>query len=402
MTALAGCTVLVSVSSISAQDWPQWRGPNRDAKATWFSAPAAWPKELKRSWKVSVGQGDATPAWVGDRIYVFARQEGREVALCLEAATGKEIWRDGYDALAATGPSSRHPGPRSSPTVLDGKVITYGVRGTLSCYEAAGGKLVWRRDDFAGVWPRFFTASSPLITDGMCIAQLGGEENGGLIAYDLASGNPKWKWNGDGTAYASPLVATLGGTKAVFAMTAKKVVALAISDGKLLWETAFVPQGRAYNAATPIVSGSMLVYTGAGRGTKAVALDKSGDGSGAKELWSNSNAVQFNTPVLKDNLLYGLTQNGDLFCVNAQNGETNWTVPAVAGRSGFGSVVDAGAVLMALTPQSELIIFSPDGKEFKKLASYKVADTEVYAYPVLTRNQVYVKDQDSLYSWSFE
>jgi outer membrane protein assembly factor BamB len=399
---LSGCAVLVSATLVQAQDWPQWRGSNRDGKAVGFTAPATWPKELNRKWKITVGQGDATPALVGNKLYVFARQEGREVAMCLDAATGKELWKEGYDALAATGPASRHPGPRSSPTVLDGKVITYGVRGALSCFDASSGNLLWRKDDFSGVWPRFFTASSPLITDNLCIAQLGGEDNGGIIAYDLASGDQKWKWTGDGTAYASPITATIGGAKAAITLTAKKVAALGVGDGKLLWETAFAPQGRAYNAATPILSGSTVIYTGAGRGTKAAALEQAGEKLTAKDLWSNTNTVQFDTPVLKNGLLFGIAQNGDLWCVSAQDGSTRWTSPTLAGRSGFGSIVDAGSVLMALTPQSELIIFAPSDKEFQKLASYKVADSEVYSYPVPARNAVYIKDQDSVALWSIE
>jgi outer membrane protein assembly factor BamB len=398
---LAGGVLLSGSHSAPAQDWPQWRGPARDAKVAGFSAPTTWPKELIRKWQVTVGQADATPALVGDKVYVFGRKEGREVALCLNAASGKVLWEVGYDALAAAGPAARHPGPRSSPTVSDGKVITYGVRGVLSCLDASDGKVLWRKTDFTAA-PRFFTSSSPLVTNDLVVAQLGGEDNGAIIAFALSSGDQKWKWTGDGTAYSSPVVQNLAGTKALLALTAKKVVALNLDDGKLLWEAPFVPPNRAYNAATPIIDGSTFFYSGAGRGTKAVNLVKDADAFVAKDLWSNTNAVQFNTPVLNNGLLYGLAQNGDLFCINTHDGRTAWTEPALAGRSGFGSIVDAGTVLMALTPQSQLIVFQPSDKAFQKLASYKVAETEVYAYPVLSKNGVYIKDQDSLALWTFE
>ena len=78
----------------SAQDWPQWRGANRDARATQFTAPKTWPKELKQQWKVTVGEGVATPSLLGDKLYVFSRQEGNEITRCLEAATGKEVWQE--------------------------------------------------------------------------------------------------------------------------------------------------------------------------------------------------------------------------------------------------------------------------------------------------------------------
>src|SRR5215467_15383094 len=96
----------IGLAEAPAQDWPQWRGPNRDAKAAGFTAPKTWPKELTQKWKVSVGEGVATPSLVGDKLYVFSRQEGGEVIRCLDAATGKELWKDKYDSLGATGPAS--------------------------------------------------------------------------------------------------------------------------------------------------------------------------------------------------------------------------------------------------------------------------------------------------------
>ena len=109
-----------------AQDWPQWRGVNRDAKVTGFDAPKTWPAQLRQQWKIEVGNADATPALVGDKLYVFSREETDEVTQCLDAATGKQIWMDRYTSKPATGPAGQHPGPRSSPTVGEGKVVTLG------------------------------------------------------------------------------------------------------------------------------------------------------------------------------------------------------------------------------------------------------------------------------------
>ncbi|MEK7676477.1 MAG: PQQ-binding-like beta-propeller repeat protein [Verrucomicrobiota bacterium] len=402
ITIVAGCALMLSASYASAQDWPQWRGPNRDAKVAGFTAPKTWPQELAQKWKVTVGQGDATPALVGGKLYVFARQEASEVTLCLEAGTGKELWQDKYEAQGATGPASGHSGPRSTPTVANGKVVTLGVRGTLSCLDAVTGKKLWRKDDFPGAWPQFFAASSPIIVDDLCIAQLGGQSNGGIVAYDLASGDQKWKWAGEGPGYASPVLMTVDGIKTIITQTEKSMVAIGAADGKLLWQTPFAPQGRGYNAATPIVDGQTLIYAGQGRGAKAVKIEKQGDGFAAKELWSNpDNAVQFNTPVLKNGLLFGLSQRGNFFCINAQSGQTAWT-DATGGRGAYGSIVDAGSVLLALTPKSQLIVIQPSEKEYTELASIKVADKQVYGYPVVAGNRLFVKDQDSVTLWTIE
>ena len=279
--------------------------------------------------------------------------------------------------------------------------------------------MLLRKDDFSGAWPKFFTASSPIVTNGLCIAQVGGSGNGGMVAYDLTTGDQKWKWTGDGPAYASPALMTVADTKLILAETEKSIVALQFADGKLAWETPFAAQGMSYNAATPIVDGQTLIYCGQGRGAKAVKIEKQGEGFAAKELWSNpDNSVQFNTPVLRNGQLIGMSQRGDFFCINAQDGKTAWTAPSTPpvagteaaggggrggrGRGGYGTVVDAGSVLLALTPASELIAFQPSDKAYTELARIKVADTATYAYPVVSGNRIFIQDQASVTLWTIE
>jgi outer membrane protein assembly factor BamB len=401
--AMALCLALLDVAA-HAQDWPQWRGAGRDAKATGFKAPATWPKELAQKWKVTVGEGDSSPALVGDKLYAFARQEGSEVIHCMNAASGEEIWSDRYETQGATGPSARgHAGPRASPAVGEGKIVTLGVRGVLSCYDTAGNKL-WRKDDFPGAWPQFFTASSPIISGGQCIAQLGGASQGAIVSYDLTSGEKKWQWTSDGTAYSSPMVLLLDSKPVIVAMTAKSMVAVSAADQTVLWQVSFPAAGmRGYNDATPIIDSNIIIYSGGGRGTKAVKLEKPGSDPAASELWTNPDiSVGFNTPVLKDGYLYGLSAASTLFCISAADGKAAWTTPRIEGEAGYGSVVDAGSVMMAMTPAANLIIFAPDHNEYKEIAKYKVADGNTYAYPIPSGNRIYVKDKDSVILWGIE
>jgi outer membrane protein assembly factor BamB len=394
---MACCIILISTGWVFAQDWPQWRGPNRDGEVSGFTAPQKWPKELTQKWKTTVGLGDATLALVGDKLYVFVRQGEDEVTLCLDASSGKELWKDKYKAQAVTGPPSRHPGPRSSPAVADGKVVTIGVGGILSCLDAVTGKVVWRKDPFPKVVPQFFTAMSPIIVDGVAIAHLGGKGNGAIIAYSLATGDQKWQWDSEGPEYASPVLLTVEGAKQIVTLTEKSIVGVSVADGKLLWQLPFVPLRRAYNAATPIVDGQTVIYTGAGRGTKAVKIEKQPDGFAAKELWSNPEvATQFNTPVLKDGLLFGLSDRGYLFCVNSQNGQTAWIDPTQRDRGGFASIINTGSVILALPSNSELIAFKPIDKEYAELARIKVSDTPIYAHPVIAGNRIFIKDQETV------
>src|SRR5438105_2221543 len=101
IAALALSLSFTRAQNLKAADWPQWRGPNRDAKAAGFAAPKTWPKELTQKWKVTVGEGDSTPALAGGKLYVFARQEGNEITRCMDAASGKELWQDKYEAMGA-------------------------------------------------------------------------------------------------------------------------------------------------------------------------------------------------------------------------------------------------------------------------------------------------------------
>jgi len=402
---LVGCVLLLGANCVCAQDWPQWRGPNRDNKVTGFTAPATWPKELTQQWKTSVGLGEASPALVGDKLFVFTRQGGDEVTSCLEATDGKILWQDKYAARAVTGaaigmPGLGGPGPRSSPAVAEGKICTLGVGGVLSCLEAATGKVVWRKDSKAA--PQFFTRSSPLIVEGRCLAYLGSRGKGEISAYDLATGEAKWTWNGEGPAYGSPVLLTVDGTRQLVTLTEKSLVGIGLADGKLLWHVSF---SSLFNSETPIVDGQTVICSGPRAGTVALKIERQGDGFAAKELWKKTQAAQQNnTPVLKDGLLFGLTAAGrgasNFFCMDAKTGEVLWTDPAQ--RAQGGAVLDVGSTLLALTSDSQLVAFKPSNKAYAELAKYKVADTPTWAYPIIAGKRVFVKDRDTLTLWTIE
>ena len=215
---------------------------------------------------------------------------------------------------------------------------------------------------------------------------------------------------------------TVSGSQLVVAQTEAEIVAVDASNGKLVWQDSPSEQGGGggrrggggrYKAATPIVDGKMIISVGAK--AKAVTLEKAGDSFTPKELWSNADgAVQFNTPALKDGFIYGLNPGGQLFCINQANGETAWTAALAqssgdnqtggggrggrrGGRGGgYGSILDAGSVLMALTPSSELVVFKPNTEKFEEVARIKVSTSPTHAYPVVTDNRVFIKDQDSI------
>jgi len=211
------------------------------------------------------------------------------------------------------------------------------------------------------------------------------------------------RWAEEGPEYASPVLLTVEGTEQIVTLTEKSVVGVAVADGELLWHLPFVPEGRAYNAATPIIDGQMVIYTGSGRGVKAVKIEKQGEGFTATELWSNSEvATQFNTPVLKDGLLFGLSDRGNLFCIKAQSGETAWIDTTQRDRGGFAAILSAGSVVLALPSDSELMAFAPSDSEFVELARIRVADTPTYAHPVIAGTRIFIKDEDAVTMWTIE
>jgi outer membrane protein assembly factor BamB len=399
---LAGCVLALGANGIGAQDWPQWRGPNRDNKLTAFTVPTNWPKELTKKWKVTVGVGESSPVLAGDKIYVFSRQGDDEVTLCLDAASGKEVWKDKYAAEPVLKAASPHPGPRSTPAVGEGKVCTLGVGGTVSCLDAATGKVVWRNETKAK--PQFYTSSSPMIVDGKCIVFVGA-----LIAYDLGSGEAKWEWKGGGTPYGSPVLLTVDGTKQVVTPTAGALAGVGLSDGKRLWEIKIGPGGKDYqsNFSTPIIDGQTVIYSfapkGKGGATVAVKIEKKADGFTATEVWQKSLAAhQYHTPVLHDGLLFGVSTGLNFFCMDARTGESLWTDKSTqVGKCG--AILDAGAVLLALTSDKDLIALRPSKKAFEEVARYRVADAETWAVPIIAGNRVYVKDKGgSLTLWTIQ
>jgi outer membrane protein assembly factor BamB len=111
--------------------------------------------------------------------------------------------------------------------------------------------------------------------------------------------------------------------------------------------------------------------------------------------------VMYNTPIVKNGLVFGLSASDTLFCIDALTGKTLWT-NSMRGGKGYGSIVDAGSVLLALTPAGSLIVFEPSDKEFKQIATYKVADGDTYAYPIVTGNRIFIKDRDSVTLWTIE
>ncbi len=388
-----------SITASYSQDWPQFRGVNRDSKVIGFKAPAVWVDELKQEWKVTVGSGDATPLLIGDKIFLNTRQGNNEVVMCIDANSGKELWKYQYPSEPVMGPASSHPGPRSTPAFAENKIITFGATAILSCLDAKTGKLLWKRDNPLNAFPQFYTGMSPIIVDNVCIVHVGAKDNGEVLALDIKTGSEKWKWTGDGPAYASPSIMEIDGKKHLIVQTEKRLIALNMPDGKLIWQIATPVQQRFYNCVSPYIDGQTIYLTGQGDGMKAFKVEKSGNEYVAKEIWSNPGVgAKWNTPVLKDGFLYGFTDQKRVYCLNAASGQTAWVDNTV--NSDFATLTDCGSVLIGLPSTANLLIIKPDPSTYTEVAKYKVSDTPVYTFPVIKGNLIYIKDAENLIKYT--
>lgn len=401
LTLTLACLVILFASSSLAQNWSQWRGSNHDGKVSGFSEPDPWPAKLKLVWEVTVGAGDSSPVLVDGKLFVFARQGDQEITRCLDAKTGEELWREAHDTIDIQGAARSHSGPRSSPAVADGKVVTVGVAGVLTCLDAGTGEVLWQKNEFPDDHPAYYTAASPLVVDGMCVALLGGKNSGALIAYDLMDGGELWRWEGDPPAYASPALMRVEGEWLVVALTDQNLVGISATDGQLLWRTPFPVPRMSTNSATPVVDGQTVIYSAQDRGINAIRIERDGDAYSVEELWNNDElSTAFNTPVLAGHLLFGISQRTNLYCLDSRTGEVQWVDDGRHER--FGAIVNAGSALFLLPSNGKLTVYESKGEHYSELAQYEVSESPTYSYPIVSGSRVYVQNQETISAWTIE
>jgi outer membrane protein assembly factor BamB len=406
--AAALAAALILAGRAAAQDWPGWRGPARDGRLAGFQPPARWPEKLERAWQVQVGGGHATPALVAGRLYVHARQGEDEVVLCLDAETGKEIWKDRVPAPYKPEPSaeSHGTGPFASPAVTDGRVFTFGITGILSCLDAATGKVLWRqdfRDRFPKPWPEWGAAASPLVDRGLLIVQAGGKNKGAVLALEAGTGKVRWSWDGDGPGYASPVAAEIGGKRQILTQTQNHAVGLSAEDGRLLWKIEYKTEYE-QNSVTPVVLDNLVILSGYRRGVTAWRLE----GDSPAQAWHTDEVSMYmSTPLLKGDRLFGFSEKrrGQFFCLNARTGETLWTGDGRQGENA--ALLDAGTAILALITEApnrkdpaQLVVFDASDKDYTERARWTVADGPAWAHPVVSGRAIFVKDGTSLARWT--
>ncbi|HWO01151.1 MAG TPA: PQQ-binding-like beta-propeller repeat protein [Blastocatellia bacterium] len=390
-----------------AQDWPQWRGPNRDAVVASFTPPKVWPDKLKILWKAPVGIGHSSPVVVGRRVYLLSRQGENEVASCFDLETGKLVWRDSYPTPYMMNPAavSHGKGPKSTPVVYNNNLYTFGISGILSCYDAGTGKVRWRKEfskQFKATSPLYGAATSPIVGNGLVIVHVGGNDAGALSAFDAETGEVKWSWTGDGPGYASPIVFETNGISQLVTQTQKSVAGFSVASGELLWRIPFETE-YVQNIVSPVVYKQTLIFSGLDKGTTTIRVVKRGAKWETEQVWQNPEVSMYmNSPVVSGDYLFGLShkRKGQFFCLDARTGKTLWSSN---GREGDNAaIVAAGQILLLLTDAAELIVARADPNQFEVLKKYSVADSPTWASPVLIGNRILIKDASNLALLSLE
>lgn len=377
-------------------DFPQYLGAGRDAviregpalSADWQSTP---PQVL---WRQPVGTGWAGFAIVGNRAITLEQRGPREMVVCLDVLTGDLLWEHGDEARYASPLGGE--GPRTTPTVVDRQVFTFGATGILNCLALDSGKLLWQRrmaEEAPGCVPEWGYAGSPLVHDGQVIISSGQGDGKSLRAYQVADGSPVWQGGSQAAGYASPMFCTLAGVPQVIAFNLRSITAHDPADGSVLWER---PWGnRQPVVAQPLPVGPDRIVFSSGYGVGAELLNIERDGSGKlspQPVWKSlALKAKMASFIGHGGFLYGL-DDGMLTCVDIRDGKRRWK----SGRYGHGQLLWVDGRLLVTAESGELVLLEPDPSAPNEVARFPVFDAKLWNPPALSGDLLLVRtDQEA-------
>ena len=342
----------------------------------------------------------------GGLVYLHTRQGENEVAWCLDLETGAVRWRTSYAApfKIAGGGEYHGKGPKSSPVLADGRLFTMSISGVLSAWDAASGKLLWRRDydsRFTKSHPYWGASTSPIVEGTHLIVHFGTDEKGALVALDVASGKEAWSLDKDAPSYSSPLLVEIEGIRQVVEWNHRALVGVESTSGRPLWEYPFPHIGSDQNMPTPVFHNGHVLLGGENRGIHSLQPRLTGDKWTVKENWHQEKlALDMSTAVINGDLLYGFSHydSGRLFCLDPQSGEILWQGPPRTGRNVMFLAIPQHVV--ALLDNGQLKVVAATGRGYRSAVTYRVAEGGTWAPPVLLDGGFLIKDKDSLTLWS--
>jgi outer membrane protein assembly factor BamB len=385
----AGFVLTSSTTSLSAEDWPQWRGINRDAIWNETGVVERFPDDgLTVKWRAPVRGGFAGPAVADGRVFVLDYQEtagsrtmdGHERLVVFDEETGTVLWQQEWPATYRNLQFKFATGPRAVPTVDGNRVYTLGAAGMLSCFDTETGELLWRVDtvtDYDATVPVQGTSQAPIVEENLLIAAVGGEPDAKVVAFNKVTGDEVWRSldNISETGYSAPIIIDAGGARQLILWHATAITSLNPKTGEIYWNQDFTI-GGGMAITTPVRSGRYLAVSQFFNGTMMLALNP--DRPDARMLWKGRNRGELpdqtdslhsiiSTPIVVGDHLYGIGSYGELRGIDATNGERLWesdqmneqdrwaTAYFVRHRDRYFVVNDSGELILAR--------FNPDGYE---------------------------------------
>lgn len=400
------------VTAVRADEWPQWRGPNRDAAwdepRIFRTFPAGG---LTTLWRVPVGIGFSSPVVAGGRVFatdsVLDKPKATERVLAFDETTGKPLWRYAYDV---TYPESAFTpqfprGPIATPVVAGGRVYTLGASGNVLCLDAATGNVLWRRDtqkEYPG--GEIYPSPSPLIEGELLIVLVGAKPGATVIAYDKDTGKQIWHALDEGETASSPIVITAAGTRQLIVWGERSVTALAPLTGNTLWR---LPLNTTKDAAvsTPVYHDGRLLIGG-------LMLKLDADKSGAVVLWPSTRATarrvlsDTSTALFNDDYVYSARSMGEFVCLDAKTGEQLWETDKVTDpKSGASVHVTAnGDSVLLYNDHGELIRARLTPKGYDEISRARVLEPAAtfsgrlcaWAAPAYSNRHIYARTNKEL------
>lgn len=392
-------TLLAGLTSTWAEDWPAWRGPNRDGICRETGLLHKWPEGgPKLQWKATgLGEGYSGPSIVGDLLFTMGNVEGKECVMALDwTKKGQQVW------ITPIGPSNNngggYPGPRATPTFDEGRLYTLGINGDLVALDAKTGRIVWRVDfkKLGGSVPGWGYSESVLV-DGPWVVGTPGGSKATIAAFQKADGELVWGAPvGDPAAYSSVIKVSIGRVKQYVTLTAKGVIGVDAKDGAPLWRYDKVANGTA-NVSTCVWFGQTIFgASGYGTGGALVWPQKSGRGFEVKEMYFTKKMKNHHGGmVLHDDHLYGSDDPGRLTCIEFKTGKVKWE-DRTPGKC---SVLYADGMLYCRNERGPMTLVeaTPDG--FKSAGRFDQpdrSDKNAWPHPVIANGRLFLRDQDVL------
>ncbi len=398
--------LLACATSLTAGDWPQWRGPNRTGHAADGPALATLPKDAKPVWKLSIGTGFSSPILAGNKLVYLDEQNGKEVAHAVDPATGKEIWHAEFSDSFGDNWGS---GPRSTPFIDGDRVYMQSCSGEFSCLNLADGKLLWKTSYEKDFGVKFLGSKSQegtatrrgnngcgVISGDRLVLPVGSTKGASLVCFDKMTGKVLWKAGNDEAAYSSFIVATLAGVQQVVAFTAEALLGADLATGKILWRVP-LRTGAKRHAATPLIIGDTVIVNSQTIGMLCFKISSENGELKAAPAWTNKDLrINLSTAVLVGDYLYCQGPRKDYVCVEAKTGALKWSRPGFGqGEKDNSSTIVAGNKLLVLTENGTLVLLEPNPAQCTEVARLQVCGN-TWAFPAYADGRIYVRDSRQL------